>query len=198
MTETIKTIKELLGKHIEATNLYAETIEKIKNDADHTMEAKTRFSADIKERYTNDSNTRRDAIINAITELKKKEKTTIDLSDNRLSNAMSLLKLSGNKTADTILRDIENQFIGDQASLEVLKGIYDANGISTISLDRKMYNVNEVYNELAQGVYDDFRNPEQIGKLNRAYITLDFIEKANEPASNPTADVTVNTMPTVF
>lgn len=198
MKQSIETIKEMLNEHIEASKKYLANLEAVKYDTTYSEEGKENTRASLKKLYTETAIMKRDKILEAIKEMKGKEKTSIDLTDNRLSNAVSLINSLGENTPDNILRDIEMQFAGDQASLNALKGAYEKNNISTLAIDKKIYNVKSIYDELSQGIYDDFKNPEKIGVLNNAFLILNNIDDANKIESPADEGININTLPQII
>ena len=64
----------------------------------------------------------------------------LDVNDEKLTNAMRLIRELGNDLTDETASSINSQFIGDQSSLKALKGLYKKAGISHDGLiDTNMY-----------------------------------------------------------
>ena len=198
MKQKIEGIRQILSEHLEATKVYEANLSKLKTDTVYSEAEKEATRERLSTLYRDTANMTRDRVLKAVEEMKQLEKKSIDLSDNRLSNAVLLIGALKENTPAEILRDIESQFTGDQASLSALKGAYEKNNISTYALEKKVYNVDALYQELSQGLYDDFRNPEKIGILNRAFAMLDTMETALHIESPEDNGISINTLPTII
>ena len=99
---------------------------------------------------------------------------------------------------DRILKDIENEFRGNQAGLEALRGAYQKVGLDTYSIDKNIYDVQTTYNELAQGVFDTFKKPCSLSAMNGAFLTLNNIESVCEPTPKEQAKIEISSIPKMF
>lgn len=198
MKAKIANVRNLLNEQMEENKIYSAKVDGIKRDAAWADGAKEEMLAALAQEFSNNAKKKRDDIILAVEELKSKEKTSIDLSDGKLANAISLVCSLGDSAPDSVLRDIENEFRGNQAGLEALKGAYKKAGLDTYNIDKNIYSVNKTYTDLAQGVFDAFRNPLSLSPLNDAFAVLNSIENVCEPETREQPKIELNTIPKIF
>lgn len=198
MKSKIENIKKLFNEQIEENKIFSLKLEQIKNDKTYSSQIKSELIETVKNGYKEKSNLKRDEIIKAVEELRNAEKTVLDLSDSRLNNAINLVCTLGDKMPTHILRAIENEFRGNQAGLEALKGAYQKAGLETFRIEKNIYDVDTTYRNLAQYIYDSFRKPEKITKLDQPLLTLKMIEDVCEPEPTEAVELQVNTIPKII
>lgn len=187
-------IKALLDEQIQENEIYTQKAKEIKA-SDLNEAAKARALEALSNTRAERAEQRRSEAIAKANELKKQEKTSIDLNDQKLISAITLAETLKDKLPEAVKKDIIHTFTGNQAALSVIKSSFESNGIGTKALESVMYDIDETYRDLAESLYRAYKEPYALSEISEPYYILKAIEAANTPAEEKPKDIEFSPIP---
>ncbi len=154
--DVLKGIKEKYSAQKELYSTTAAAIEQIKKSVDYSEEYKQRRINLLMNEFNAKTAEAKQEIISMLNMARAKENTRIDPNNAALMGAINTINMLGDKLDSEDIKAITGQFSGDMGSLKAIKKICDVKGLSSICVDKMMYDVDEMYQGIANGVYNDF------------------------------------------
>lgn len=141
-------IKEQFEELSKLNSEYMAKAEAVRKSQDFTREYKARELKAIEEGYMKKAERIKEDAKKTLEAMRGKEEESIQLDDVKLFNALKLFELYGENIDRKLVKRIAADFVGRQASLQVLSNVMSKYGISQVFIEKYMYDPQEMYTDL--------------------------------------------------
>ena len=136
--------------------------------------------ADTKRLFSENVNFFKDSILKSLDSMEQsvtKRHELLDLEDVKLSNALKIIQTAGSNITDDNIKNILNQFVGDQAGLRVLKqSLAGAGAKSSALLESVVYEPVSMFHDVRNAI-EWHLNASQLVSVNQVAHQIEKLAK---------------------
>lgn len=186
-TRSLQAIKEVYHSQEEKRKVLKSAVQQIENCPTYSDEYKRQLIKEQYARYDKEAAENRAAALDLLNRARAEEKTTIDTNNAALMCAISVINTLGDKLGGEDIKAITRQFSGDIGSLNTIKKICEIKGISTVYTENMIYDVDNLYQSLANNLDTAFRRDSNGHPLEADFLIDDIVNKSEpEEIAPPT------------